>query len=59
LSVIYDPTVRGSKETIRLNRLPWFGHVKRLEENRIPPKSIINEFGNKKADRRTKTQMAR
>jgi hypothetical protein len=23
-------------ETIRLNRLCWFGHVQRLEENRIP-----------------------
>ena len=33
-------------ETIRLNRLRWFGHVQRMEENRIP-KSIIYEFGNK------------
>jgi hypothetical protein len=23
-------------ETIRLNRLCWFGHVQRVEENRIP-----------------------
>jgi hypothetical protein len=23
-------------ETVRLNRLRWFGHVERMEENRIP-----------------------
>jgi len=31
-------------ETIRLNRLRWFRHVQRMEENRIPKKSIIYEF---------------
>jgi hypothetical protein len=24
-------------ETVRLNRLCWFGHVQRMEDNRIPP----------------------
>jgi len=27
-------------ETIRLNRLCWFGHVHRMEENRIP-KNVV------------------
>jgi hypothetical protein len=30
-----------------------------MEENRIPKKSIIYEFGNNKAERQTKKQMAR
>ena len=28
-------------ETIRLNRLHWFGHVQRMEENRIPKEYYI------------------
>jgi len=32
--MVKKPTIT---ETIRLNRLRWFGHVQRMEENRIPP----------------------
>src|SRR5215510_89012 len=27
-------------ETIRLNRLHWFGHVQRMEENKIPKRVL-------------------
>ena len=46
--MVKKPTIT---ETIRLHRLRWFGHVQRMEENRIPKKSIIYEFGNNKDDR--------
>jgi hypothetical protein len=32
-AIFKKPTVT---ETIRLHRLHWFGHVQRMEENRIP-----------------------
>ena len=35
---VKKPTIT---ETIRLNRLCWFGHVQRMEENRIPRKYHI------------------
>ena len=36
-AMVKKPTIT---ETIRLNRLHWFGHVKRMEENRIPNKIL-------------------
>jgi hypothetical protein len=54
-AMVKKPTVT---KTIRLNRLHWFGHVQRMEGNRILKKSIIYEFGNK-AEMLTKKWTAR
>jgi len=32
-------------DTIRLNRLLWFGHVQRMEENRIPKRVLYMNLG--------------
>ena len=32
-------------ETVRLNRLRWFGHVQRMEENRIPKRVLYMNLG--------------
>jgi hypothetical protein len=40
-AMVKKPTVT---ETIRLNKLCWFGNIQRMEENRIPKKSIVYEF---------------
>jgi hypothetical protein len=32
-------------ETVRLNRLCWFGHVQRVEENRIPVRVLYMNLG--------------
>ena len=36
-AMVKNPTVT---DTIRLNRLHWFGRVNRMEENRIPKKVL-------------------
>jgi hypothetical protein len=39
-AIVKKPTIT---ETIRLRRLCWFGHVQRMEENRIPKRvSCVN-----------------
>ena len=32
-------------ETVRLNRLHWFGHVERMEENGIPKRVLYVNLG--------------
>ena len=47
-AVVKKPTIT---ETVRLNRLHWFGHVQRMEEIRIPKKVLCINNGNNKAER--------
>jgi len=39
---VKNPTII---ETIRLNRLRWFGHVQRMEENGIPKRVLYMNLG--------------
>jgi hypothetical protein len=39
---VKNPTII---ETIRLNRLHWFGHVQRMEKNRIPKRVLYMNLG--------------
>ena len=41
MQVLKKPTVI---ETVRLNRLHWFGHVQRMEENRIPKRVLYTNL---------------
>jgi len=42
MHVLKNPTIT---ETIRLNRLRWFGHVQRMEENRITKRVLYMNLG--------------
>ena len=42
MQVLKKPTI---VETIRLNRLRWFGHVQRREEHRIPKRVLYMNLG--------------
>jgi hypothetical protein len=43
-------------ETIRLNRLHWFGHVQRMEDNRIPKRLLNMNLGTKRLRRRPRNR---
>ena len=45
MQVLKKPTII---ETIGLNRLCWFGHVQRLEGNRIPKRVLYMNLGTKR-----------
>jgi hypothetical protein len=42
MQLLKKPT---TTETIRLNKLHWFGHVQRMEENRIPKRVVYMKLG--------------
>jgi len=46
-------------ETIKLNRLRWFGHVQRTDENRVSKMVLYMNLGTKRLRSRPKKQMAR
>jgi hypothetical protein len=41
-------------ETVRLNRLHWFGHVQRMEENRFPKRVLYMNLGTTRLRGRSK-----
>jgi hypothetical protein len=44
-AIVKKPTIT---ETIRLNRLLWFGRVQRMEENRIPKRVLYINLGTRR-----------
>jgi hypothetical protein len=44
-AIVKNPTIT---ETIRLHRLCWFGHVQRMEENRIPKRVLYMNLETKR-----------
>ena len=53
-SMVIKPT---TTETIRLHRLQWFGHVHRMEENRIPRKVLYMNLGTKRLRGRPRNRL--
>jgi len=43
-------------ETIRLKRLCWFGHVHRMEENRIPKRVLYMNLGTRRLRGRSRNR---
>jgi hypothetical protein len=55
-AMVKKPT---TTETIRLKRLYWFGHIQRMEENRISQIVVYMNLETARLKRQTKKQMAR
>jgi hypothetical protein len=54
--MVKKPTIT---ETVRSNRLRWFGHVQRMEENRIPKKIVYMNLEATRQRGRPRNRMAR
>jgi hypothetical protein len=52
-AIVKKPTIT---ETIRLHTLHWFGHVQRMEENRIPTRLLYMNLDSTKARGRPKNR---
>jgi len=52
-AIVKKPTIT---ETIRLNRLHWFGHVQRMDKNRIPKRVLFMNLGTTRLRGRTRNR---